>query len=167
MKMRVRYLIKSRMQLGLALRFFIVIAMLFAFAGFEAYITIWPVASEFVPDVSLELMNRLIMMRFLYFVFPILFVITAVTVIFSHRIAGPVYRIERTLDNLVEGDEVECIRLRRGDELTGLAERINKLILLIREHRKTSSTHGESPGVSRESNVQPVPEVASSGGSGG
>ena len=164
MKKRIQYLIKSRMQLGLALRFFIIVSMLFAFIGFEGYITIWPVVAEFVPDVSMDLMNRLILMRFLYFVFPILFVMAAVTVIFSHRIAGPVYRLERTLDELIQGEDVAGIQLRRGDELKGLAARINKLILLIGELRKTKSRDVENPDGSRESGIESLRNVASSGG---
>jgi hypothetical protein len=165
MKKRIQYLVKTRMQLGLVLRFFIVISLLFAFVGFEAYITIWPVAAVFVPDVSIDLMNRLILIRFLYFVFPILFVMAAVTIIFSHRIAGPIYRIERTVDELIEGKDVACIQLRRGDELKGLAGRINKLIVLIGELRKTNYVDVQEPERVREAKVKPLQDVASSGGS--
>jgi sensor histidine kinase YesM len=167
MKKRIHYLIKTRMQLGLVLRFFIIISMLFAFVGFEAYITIWPVAAEFVPDVSMDLMNRLILMRFLYFVIPILFVMAAVTIIFSHRIAGPIYRIERTLDELIEGQDVARIHLRRGDELKGLAGRMNKLILLIEELRKANCGDVQDPEGGRVSKFEPLQDVASSGGSTG
>ena len=164
MKIRIQYLIKTRMQLGLAQRFLLIISMLFAFVGFEAYITVWPVVAEFVPDVSMGLMNRLILIRFLYFVFPILFVIAAVTVIFSHRIAGPIYRIERTLDELIQGQDPARIQLRRGDELKGLAGRINTLILLIRELRKGNNGDVLDPEGSRDSKIEPLQDVASSGG---
>ncbi len=165
MKKRIQYLIKTKMQLGLVLRFFIIISMLFAFVGFEAYITIWPVAAEFVPDVSMGLMNRMILMRFLYFVFPLLFVMAAVTIIFSHRIAGPLYRIEHTLDELIEGKDVACIQLRRGDELKGLAERLNKLILLIGELRKSNHVDVPKPEGAEDAKIEALRDVASSGGS--
>ena len=167
MQKRIQYLIKTRMQLGLALRFLLIISMLFAFVGFEAYITVWPVVAEFVPDVSMGLMNRLILIRFLYFVFPILFVMAAVTVIFSHRIAGPIYRIERTLDELIQGQDLACIQLRQGDELKGLAGRINKLILLLRELRKSNNGDVQDQEGSRDSKIEHLQDVASSGGRAG
>jgi hypothetical protein len=80
MKKRLRYLIKTKLQLGLAFRFLIIISMLFAFMAFEAYITAWPVVSQFVPDDSMDLVENLIMLRFYYFVLPIIFVITAFTI---------------------------------------------------------------------------------------
>ena len=167
MQKRIQYLIKTRMQLGLALRFLLIISMLFAFVRFEAYITVWPVVAEFVPDVSIDLMNRLILLRFLYFVFPILFVMAAVTVIFSHRIAGPIYRIERTLDELIQGQDLACIQLRQGDELKGLAGRINKLILLLRELRKSNNGDVQDQEGSRDSKIEHLQDVASSGGRAG
>ena len=164
MKKRIQYLIKGRMQLGLALRFFIIISMFCAFVGFEGYITIWPVVAEFVPDASMDLMNRLILMRFVYFVFPIFFVLAAVTIIFSHRIAGPVYRIERTLDRLIQGENIGSMQLRRGDELQGLATRINKLILLVGELQRANNRASQNPDGSPESRIEPIQNIANSGG---
>jgi hypothetical protein len=46
----------------------------------------------------------------------------------SHRIAGPVYRIEKELDDIIEGKKKRLIMLREKDELKGLADKINRLI---------------------------------------
>lgn len=46
----------------------------------------------------------------------------------SHRIAGPVYRIEKELQRIADGDFSIRIRLRKKDELVSLAEGINKLL---------------------------------------
>ena len=40
---------------------------------------------------------------------------------YSHRIAGPLFRIERALRNALTEGEYEDLRLRRGDELQELA----------------------------------------------
>jgi methyl-accepting chemotaxis protein len=45
----------------------------------------------------------------------------------SHKIAGPLYRIERVIGNMAKGDLSEHITLRRGDEMVALADSINKL----------------------------------------
>ena len=45
----------------------------------------------------------------------------------SHKIAGPIYRIERFLASMAAGDLSARIKLRRGDEMVSLADSINKL----------------------------------------
>ena len=69
--------------------------------------------------------------RFLIFVLPVFFVIAVFSLVFSHRIAGPIYRLERILDQLIRGEDVEHIRIRKNDELQGFAEKINKLIDIL------------------------------------
>jgi len=105
------------------------------FIGFEVYITIWPVASGFISEDSMELVKHQIFFRFLFFLFPIIFVIVAFSIIFSHRIAGPIYRFEQTLDKLIQGEDVEYIRLRKNDELKGLAAKLNDLIRIVKKSR--------------------------------
>lgn len=46
----------------------------------------------------------------------------------SHRIVGPVYRIERELDERVAGAKTGPIILRKKDEFKVLVDKINKLI---------------------------------------
>ena len=83
----------------------------------------------------MELVKHQIFFRFLFFVFPIIFVIVAFSIIFSHRIAGPIYRFEQTLDKLIQGEDVEYIRLRKNDELKGLAAKLNELIRIVKKSR--------------------------------
>ena len=46
----------------------------------------------------------------------------------SHRIVGPVFRMERELDERIAGTKSGPINLRKNDEFKALAEKINKLI---------------------------------------
>ncbi len=46
----------------------------------------------------------------------------------SHRIVGPVFRMERELDERIAGVKSGPIQLRKSDEFKSLAEKINKLI---------------------------------------
>jgi Na+/glutamate symporter len=46
----------------------------------------------------------------------------------SHRVAGPLYRLEKDLDERIAGTKHGPIRLRQKDEFKALAERLNKLI---------------------------------------
>jgi len=43
----------------------------------------------------------------------------------SHRIAGPLYRFEKSFDELAEGNLTHRFRLRNADELKPFAERLN------------------------------------------
>ncbi len=50
----------------------------------------------------------------------------------THRFAGPVERIEKELDRAIAGDRItQKIKLRRHDDLKGLADRINALLSKI------------------------------------
>ncbi|EQA55734.1 HAMP domain-containing protein [Leptospira kmetyi] len=51
------------------------------------------------------------------------------TVIYSHKMAGPVYNIKNHLRKLANGDEpVKKIKIRKGDEFQELADLLNQVI---------------------------------------
>jgi len=50
------------------------------------------------------------------------------SIFISHKIAGPVYRLEKILAQTLDGDLNVTVRLRKNDELQGLAEGLEKLI---------------------------------------
>jgi methyl-accepting chemotaxis protein len=50
-----------------------------------------------------------------------------VLIFISHRIAGPLFRFEKVLGELVKGDLTHRFTLRENDQFTGLADRINEL----------------------------------------
>ena len=45
----------------------------------------------------------------------------------SHRIVGPISRIERELDKIIGGDFRHQIRLRKNDDLADIANKINSI----------------------------------------
>lgn len=135
MTTRGKYLVKKSMQLGLTLRFLFLIIIFSLFIGFETYITIWPAVSGAVPQDLLDLVMDQIFFRLICFIVPVIFVITAFSIVFSHRIAGPIYRLEDTLDRLIREEDVETIRLRKGDALKELVEKINSLITMVKQSR--------------------------------
>jgi hypothetical protein len=49
-------------------------------------------------------------------------------IVVTHRIAGPVYRIQQQLERTLQGEKVGPIRLRRGDEFHKFAEIINQVL---------------------------------------
>ncbi|MFQ5503554.1 MAG: HAMP domain-containing protein [Planctomycetota bacterium] len=53
---------------------------------------------------------------------------------YSNRIAGPTYRLVKSLERVMEGDLNFRVKLREGDELTDLAEALNRHIDWLQEH---------------------------------
>lgn len=49
-------------------------------------------------------------------------------VFYSHRLAGPVFRMRRTLHEAIEGKSVKPILLRQNDEFKELADDLNRLL---------------------------------------
>jgi hypothetical protein len=63
------------------------------------------------------------------FLFPVMM---CIGILATFRIAGPVYRFERYLEQIARGDQVGPCRIRRGDELWDLCDRINEATAPLR-----------------------------------
>lgn len=61
-------------------------------------------------------------------IFIIVIQIALLTIFFSHKLAGPVYRFEKVCHLLAEGNYTEKITLRKGDEMQNLARVFNDVI---------------------------------------
>lgn len=130
MKIRFQYLVNKRMQLGFTLRFMVVCLVFCAFICIELYLAIWPVVSGFISSDLMVLVRHQILMRGLLVLLPAGLLVAIFSIFFSHRIAGPLYRLEKTLDKINNGESVPEIQVRRGDELVELTEKLNGLIRL-------------------------------------
>lgn len=72
--------------------------------------------------------------------------IVMLTIFFSHKVAGPVYRFEKVCHNMIEGNYTDEVHLRRGDELKNLSVLLNEVIRKTRERLnalKNSQTDNE------------------------
>jgi len=126
---------RRKKRFGLGLRFLLLLLLFSLYMMFETYIATWPVISGVVPDNLMEQTKSQIVFRSICFGFPLLFVIAAFSIVFSQRIAAPVSRLEHTLEKLVQGENPELLSLKREDELRQLANRINELVLVLREKK--------------------------------
>ncbi|MFH0771789.1 MAG: hypothetical protein V1933_04145 [Candidatus Omnitrophota bacterium] len=57
-----------------------------------------------------------------------LFVIWIIALELSHRITGPLFRLEKELDDRISGKTHGHIKVRKRDEFRAIVDRINKLI---------------------------------------
>jgi len=129
------FLINRKIQLGLGARLLIFMLLFSLFVGSQVYLTIWPVVSGLLSETTISFVKNRIYFRLLLFSFPILFVMLVLAVVFSHRIVGPIYRIERALDRLLQGEDVDFIKFRRGDELQELGVKLNEFIRIVKEQK--------------------------------
>jgi len=53
---------------------------------------------------------------------------------FSHRIAGPAYRLRQACSRIMGGDISFRVQLRKGDHLTEVADSLNDLLEWLNEH---------------------------------
>ncbi|MEW6039973.1 MAG: hypothetical protein AB1633_00435 [Elusimicrobiota bacterium] len=63
----------------------------------------------------------------------IIFIVGIINIIFTHRIVGPVSRIEQELYIMIEKNEFHNISIRENDELKTLVIEINRLIDKIKK----------------------------------
>lgn len=130
------YLIKRKLQLRITAKF-IFFALVSSLMGAGAvYYTLWPPLSRLIPpDIFPILQKNFVFILFWDGVLIILLIFVAGTVI-THRIAGPLYHIEKKLDKALRGEEFELIHLRKGDELQELADKLNTLLQKLKERER-------------------------------
>ncbi len=83
-------------------------------------------------DLRKNLMNSLLWV-FGVGVFLVVIQIGLLTIFFSHKVAGPVYRFEKVCNNIIKGIYTDEIRLRQGDEMQNLARLFNEALRCTRE----------------------------------
>lgn len=140
MKKRAKYLINKKFQLAFAAKFALISTLFSAFIGFQLYAIIWPVVSQFVPEQTIAFVRHQLFFRGILFLSLAALLIIVISIVISHRVAGPIFSMERTIDKVVQGEKIEFIRLRKNDELRGLSEKINGLITIIKELKESPST---------------------------
>ena len=74
----------------------------------------------------------------------------------SHKIAGPLFRFEKELESIREGDLTKKIRLRNKDQMDGMAENLNKMIASL--HGKVLGIQNELEYIRKSASEQNVPK---------
>lgn len=98
-----------------------------AFLGIKDYLRTFSNNKEFRKN----LLNSLLLV-FGVGVLLVIIQVVLLTIFFSHKIAGPVYRFENVFHNIINGNYTDQIKLRRGDEMKNLAVLFNEALRLTR-----------------------------------
>ncbi len=104
----------------------------------EAYQALIITLKNYIRDFSSDTKYRKAVLSSLLLIFGIgIFIIVVqialLTIFFSHKLAGPIFRFEKACHNLIEGNYTEKIYLRKGDEMQNLAGLINDAIKITNE----------------------------------
>lgn len=62
-----------------------------------------------------------------------LLIVLIVSVVVSHRMAGPVFKFEKSCAVVAEGDLTHRVYLRKGDQLMDLQEQFNNMVAAMHE----------------------------------
>ena len=141
MKKRTNYLINTRYQIKFAIKFAIITTLLSGFVAFQLYAIVWPVLSRFVPEETVSFVTQQIFSRAVIFLALALVMIVAFTIVISHRVAGPIFSMHRTIKRILNGETIEFVTLRKNDEFQNFAKDLNGLIAIIKETKEPFSTN--------------------------
>ena len=86
--------------------------------------------------VEVEEQQRLFLVGLWVMLSLLVIVIGFAGIVFTHKIAGPVFKMKRLLRQVGEGKLVLRERLRKGDELQHFFEAFEKMVEALRDHQK-------------------------------
>ena len=128
---RKQYLVAKKFQLKYVGLILLLMFLTAALCSYVIYYTSMMLMGEKLANVypqgRLIHIVKLVNFRILLSVILVTPLVAVIGIFLSHRIAGPIYRIEKFLDNMAAGDLSSRIFLRQGDELIIVANSINKL----------------------------------------
>jgi hypothetical protein len=126
MNTRKRYLIHKKFQSDFTLK--VLTAILFPMVVCTLFIVIYLKTTGWMsgtlPEGGLE---STFWFSILLRAVPVAFVILVFSVLFSHRIAGPVRRMQNAFEGLAQGVAIKDLRLRKKDFFHNIANKLNGL----------------------------------------
>lgn len=96
----------------------------------------------------------------------IVVLVAGISILFTHKIAGPIYKIEKSCRQIMDEKDLSVrVFLRTGDELQELAEEINRLLDHLRnsmliEHQKGEALVAKLDHLISQVEAQPATETS-------
>ncbi|MBI5180482.1 MAG: methyl-accepting chemotaxis protein [Nitrospirae bacterium] len=128
-----QYFIKKEFQARFIIKFCLIVIMGAIISGIILYAS----TNQRLGDTYLESLNAIKVLNdnlISNLVYTNLITVTAISIVTivitlfaSHKIAGPLYRLERSTEAIGNGDFTIETRLRENDEITGVASALNEM----------------------------------------
>jgi len=129
---RKQYFIATRFQvkyIGLILLLIFLTAALCSYVVYyTSMISMGEKLASVYPQGRLMAIVSAVNIRILFSLIIITPLVAMIGLFLSHRIAGPIYRMERFLNDVAGGDLTQRLTLRKKDELINLANGINNVV---------------------------------------
>lgn len=160
MEKRRKFLVDKKFQskMIIAVCFFVIAAVVVS--GLLSYVLALHLEdrqdSRKIYGARLEVQDEIVLLERMLVVRPIIgrylliggmlsIIITVITLVFySHRLAGPVYHLEKHLEEMIKGNYEEKLRFRKNDEFKHLADTINRLQDKLKERNNRGETNGKT-----------------------
>lgn len=117
---------------SLQMKFVLFIVFLFSVAGIvvwrETYHTVMHFVGIGLPQDEVLLVMGELRKVLLIKMAVELGLVVVLTLVFSHVIAGPIYRLKQAMESVSEGDYSVRLSFRRLDELKSLADSFNRMM---------------------------------------
>jgi methyl-accepting chemotaxis protein len=139
------YLVNKEVQL----RFAALLVFISLLTAIQLYVCIAFIDSDLVSQAAkygltndqtvlsfILLQNKRLLIQVLAFLVFNMFLVGVFGFFFSHRMAGPVYRMEKFIKKIAEGDLSGTVRLRKGDHFQSFATSINLMVECLRQKRR-------------------------------
>jgi methyl-accepting chemotaxis protein len=151
---RTQYFIATKFQLKYVGMILLIVSLTAIMCSYVIYytmmLTMGDKLANVYPQGRLMSIVNMVNLRILLSMFLIAPVMVIIGIYASHKIAGPIYRIERFLGSMADGDMSVPLTLRRNDELMSLANGINKVIESVKSTMKREKSAVSSISTSME-----------------
>jgi len=142
---RTQYFVAKKFQLKYVGMILALMFLTAAMCSYVIYYTLMILLGEKLANVypqgRLVAIVKTVNFRILLSLLLITPMVTLIGVFLSHRIAGPIYRMERFMANLSAGNLTSKLILRKKDELMTLADGLNALSDQLRDNVATEKSH--------------------------
>ena len=129
---RTQYLIAKKFQLKYVGMILLLVSLTAVMCSYVVYytmmLTMGDKLANVYPQGRLISIVNMVNLRILFSMLLVAPLVIIVGIYASHKIAGPIYRIEKFLGSMADGDLSLPLTLRRNDELMSLANGINRVI---------------------------------------
>lgn len=141
---RKQYLVHKRFQLkyvGLILALMFFTAALCSYVVYyTSMISLGEKLANVYPQGRLVSIVRIVNFRIILSVLFVTPLVVLAAIFISHKIAGPIFRMEAFMNNMAKGNFTGHIVLRKGDDLMALSEGMNELSDTLRESFQSQKT---------------------------
>jgi hypothetical protein len=138
-------LVDRRYQFGLAWRMLLVFLLFFAIGVFVVFApsTFGLLTGADLAELEPAAEEFLILHRRIWpAVLVVLAGVFAYTLLFSHRIVGPIYRINQVLHKMLRGEYPGSVTLRKGDHFQQTADLLERLSQQLARQREEGAPGG-------------------------